>query len=587
MFENNKSYGTGWYFAINCFAYIPIACDYAMRLIMQEKISQAVLTFTALVVCVLMFVMARNTKTALKYFGTESDSYAMAKKNLGAFPATAAAAGAIADYVLTTVIMAIYFAYIFESFFASLDIKNTVGVSICLLVAAALMNYGKIKIPALIIRIFTLLFGVYFVSVIFALVSKILTGGAGVHFVFDVTSHPVKSDPLLGLFVIIKLFSFLSVGIIGFDPMRYRKAYENSSFENVRGIYRVCLCVIFMMCSVLFLTQNFSITPDYYRNSFFQLANLGTEKSIMGVISQYFTLGIMFLCTYYTFAALPEFAQELAKDGFFPTMFKNNRDEIMFAFAVFITLIIFCAVIILAKGNLALLLGIYAIGAFLSLGIGQFALAKSAEKTKDKIFAYAGAFSCFVLMSAFAAARIKQGSVYMLLLVVIFAFAMMGVRAYYEKVNQNLTLDRNRSEKVTNTRNSSVVILTDFDRGVIPAVRYAKAIASDCRAIFVAGTDTDRQALFGDWEYFFPDVPLIVLDNSKNNNVIKPILNYIRYSTQAVSVGIMTVVIPEYIPKSPFYMVFHRNYAFLLRLILGFKKGIITASVPYWTEDEK
>ncbi len=118
----------------------------------------------------------------------------------------------------------------------------------------------------------------------------------------------------------------------------------------------------------------------------------------------------------------------------------------------------------------------------------------------------------------------------------------------------------------------------------MPAVRYAQAISPDMRAVYVSGGEDNEKTLLEDWEYYFPEIPLVVLKDEKKNNVIIPIMNYIKHTRKEQSQGIVTVVIPEYIPQSAFYSLFHRNYAFILRVILGFKKGIVTTGVPYWSE---
>lgn len=573
-----KNYGISWYFAVNCIAYVPIAADYGLSFATEKNIPIYIILGTLSFICFVAFVFAYNIKTVLKYGGSGTDTYTLTKESLGKILSSVSVVSLIVDYLLTTVIMSVYFAQYFESLFSKPDITENICITIGILGLAALMNYRKIKINVRFLKALILIFTFLFFIMLFISVYGISNGWVTVR-TDTLWEH---EDIFTFVFLITKLFSYLCLGIIGLDPFRYKRIYDSHSSEYVGGIYRITVFVLFLLFSDVLLGNNYAFILNYCDDIISgYIPVLGV--SLFSAIYITVILFILFICIYNTFATVPALAEEIAKDGYFPSMFKNSKDEIMFALSLFISFAIYCIAVICSKGNLDNLLAIYAIGAFISFSLGQLALGKKLQNRKEKFMAYLGFAICFVISVMFIVIKLQTGAWGVLLIIGLGTLFILFTGSYYKRLNEMISLNK-KEDRISSERHSSVVIITDFDRGIVPAVKYAKAISKDCRAIYVADTDTDRNYLYDNWEFFFPDVPLIILNNKNDNNVIKPILNYISYSLKSVNVGIITVVIPEYIPKSPFYMIFHRNYAFLLKIILGFRKGIITASVPYRTE---
>ena len=125
-------------------------------MIIDYRINFWLVTLLAFFVCLLIFIMVYNVKNVLLYYSDGASSFYLAKENLNSVFAVLAAAGALVDYVLTSVIMAIYFAYSVEGIFNSL--RNTVLLSVCILFLAALITYKKWKINLSFIKIFSILF---------------------------------------------------------------------------------------------------------------------------------------------------------------------------------------------------------------------------------------------------------------------------------------------------------------------------------------------------------------------------------------------------------------------------------------------
>ncbi len=572
-----------WYFAISCLGYVPIVCDVTIKLIRGENISIWLVSAMSLIVCLLIFLVAYNTRQVLTLYGTGVSAFSLALKNINKYFAVVAAAGALVDYLLTAAIMALYFSYSLEGLLNQEKLHYSIFIACMVLLLSALLSFRKIKIHLTFIKVFFLLFAtLIFGAILIVFVKHIGQGNLFSQFNFNFRFLTGESQVYLGIFVVLKLFSYMAICAVGFDSMRLNSSVEIKADRYI-GIYITAIIVSVTLSAVLFLAQSLGINPTNEDITIFQIIHKVMGREIYSIIALVFISVAMFVCTSTSFALVPAFCEELAKEKFFPTMFKNSKDDFMYLNGILLTLFFAILTVLISKGEIKTLLEIYAIGAFISIGIGQLSLF-NVWVGKGKIMALIGAVLSFIIVVMFCLAKFNAGAWIVLIIIVILSRYMIYVNNYYNRVDKELSLVRGQSQHKLRTKNVSIVIITDMDKGIVPAVRYAQAISPDNRAVYVSGGETNEQTLLEDWEYYFPEIPLVVLKNDKKNNVISPIMNYIKWTREEQSQGIVTVVIPEFIPRSAFYSLFHRNYAFILRVILGFKRGIVTTSVPYWSE---
>ena len=74
-------------------------------------------------------------------------------------------------------------------------------------------------------------------------------------------------------------------------------------------------------------------------------------------------------------------------------------------------------------------------------------------------------------------------------------------------------------------------------------------------------------------------VQLIILE-SPYRSVIEPLLDYIEEVRNEYPDGIITVVLPEFVPKKWWHHLLHNQTALLIKGIILFKKGVVSTSVP-------
>ena len=86
------------------------------------------------------------------------------------------------------------------------------------------------------------------------------------------------------------------------------------------------------------------------------------------------------------------------------------------------------------------------------------------------------------------------------------------------------------------------------------------------------------------WERWGEGIRLVILD-SPYRLLLEPLLDYIQeVAAQRQPNEMITVLVPQFVPRRWWHNLLHTQTAFLLRLALLFKPGIVITDVPYQIE---
>ncbi len=127
-----------------------------------------------------------------------------------------------------------------------------------------------------------------------------------------------------------------------------------------------------------------------------------------------------------------------------------------------------------------------------------------------------------------------------------------------------------------------LVLIGDVHRGVVRAVEYARTLSGTApvRGVFVE-TDPARTAKLEEkWGKWGQGVPLVVL-TSPYRSLIRPFLDYVDALQSRGPDTVITVVLPEFIPRRWWQHVLHNQTALLLKGALLFRRNTVVCDVPY------
>jgi hypothetical protein len=125
-----------------------------------------------------------------------------------------------------------------------------------------------------------------------------------------------------------------------------------------------------------------------------------------------------------------------------------------------------------------------------------------------------------------------------------------------------------------------LVPIGGIQRAVVKALRYARTLGSDVRAVYVEIDSAATASVRETWPQWGQGVDLVVLD-SPFRSLMEPLLEYIEDVQRKNPDGFVTVILPEFVPNRLWQHLLHNQHALLIKGALLFKRNVVVTSVPY------
>jgi hypothetical protein len=133
-------------------------------------------------------------------------------------------------------------------------------------------------------------------------------------------------------------------------------------------------------------------------------------------------------------------------------------------------------------------------------------------------------------------------------------------------------------------RQRVILTVSGVHRGTLAALRYARSLSDDVTAVHVSIDPAEAEKVQAKWMQWGDGVRLVILD-SPYRLLVERLLDYIeRVASHRQPNEVITIVVPQFVPKHWWHNLLHTQTAMLLRLALLFKSGIVIIDVPYQVE---
>lgn len=154
----------------------------------------------------------------------------------------------------------------------------------------------------------------------------------------------------------------------------------------------------------------------------------------------------------------------------------------------------------------------------------------------------------------------------------------LRINAHYKEVAEHLTMDD--FEDLPDFHNTVLVLVSGVHRGIMPAIKYARSISPNVRAVYVEIEPDRTQLVMQRWRQWVPDVPLVVLE-SPYRGLVEPLVNYIDEVEGERDDDVVTVIIPEFVTQKWWTKILHGHSGLLLKWSLLFRKGVVVTNIRY------
>jgi len=561
------------------------------------------------IVGLLVIVSVSYEQTIHAYPGG-GGAYIVARDNLGELPAQTAGAALLTDYILTVSVSISSGVAQIASAFPALD-PYRVPIAVGLVIIIMLINLRGVKESGLTFAVPTYFFVVImFLTVGFGLVRLIL-GNLGVVPDPPPITAGTTAVSAVGLFLVLHAFSSGTAALTGIEAISNGiTAFKEPRSHNA-GITLICMSGILgsLFLAITFLAGQIHAVPSDQETVISQLARtvLG-GRNVLYLLTIGGTTLILVMAANTAFADFPRLSALHAGDGFLPRQLTYRGSRLVYSRGIVALAVIASLLIIVFNASVTALIPLYAIGVFLSFSLSQLGMARRwwklghmqpgqvihepgsvlryepGKSWRWKLVVNAlGSLSTFVVMLLFAATKFRDGAWIILLLVPILVYVFFQIHHHYKHLAASLSLEHYGPPPAIR-RHRVIEPISSVHRGSLAALDYALSLSSDVTAVHVSIDKAEGDKVQAKWERWGNGVRLVILE-SPYRLMMEPLLGYVEHIAKLRQPGEMiTIVVPEFVPKHWWHNLLHTQTAVLLRLALVFRRGIVVTDVPYQVE---
>jgi hypothetical protein len=391
----------------------------------------------------------------------------------------------------------------------------------------------------------------------------------------------------LPLFVLLTAFSNGCTALTGVEAVSNGvPAFRPPESKNAaQTLVWMAVMAITMFTGITLLAHAYAIVPNDTETVVSQIARAsfgGRGWLYYGV--QAATMAILVLAANTAYADFPRLASILARDRFLPRQFMNQGDRLAFSNGILILSVLASVLLVAFEGDTHALIPLYMIGVFVSFTLSQAgmvlhwrSLRGPGWKTSAAINGF-GAIVTGIVLVIVATTKATEGAWIILVMIPILVGVFEITRRHYEHVASELTLRGWTPEP----SGQHVVLLPigGIQRAVVKALRYARTLSDDVRAVYVEIDPAATQSIRAMWPEWGQNVDLVVLD-SPYRSLMEPLLEYIEDVQRRDPHGYVTVILPEFVPRRLWQHLLHNQHALLIKGALLFMPNVVVTSVPF------
>jgi len=564
------------------------------------------------IVALLIIVTVSYEQTIHAYPGG-GGAYIVARENLGELPAQTAGAALLTDYILTVAVsVSAGVAQLVSAFPGLLDFQIELAVAAVLFIMS--VNLRGVKESGFAFSIPTYFFIVMLLMTVGIGFFRYLTGSLG-----QLSDPPELHliGPITGLsaFLILRAFASGTAALTGIEAISNGiTAFKEPRSRNA-GITLLVMSAILstLFLSITFLSRQIGAIPSETETVISQLARTifgGRDILYLGTVTA--TTIILIMAANTAFADFPRLGAIQAGDGFLPRQLTYRGSRLVYSRGIVLLAVVASLIIIFFRASVTALIPLYAIGVFLSFTLSQIGMArrwwkvgklgngnrplkkKAANGGKGHSEALThdprwrlkmivngfGGLCTGVVMIVFAVTKFREGAWFIVFLLPSLVLVFLAIKGHYRDLANRLSLQRYK--KPPAIRKQKVIIpVSGVHRGTLEAVRFARSLSKDITAVHVSVDAAEGEKTLIKWQEWASDINLVIL-GSPYRLLYEPLLKYIKTVCADTKPNeIVTVVVPEFVPRVSWHGLLHTRAAQLLRWRLLFTPKVVIVEVPY------
>ncbi len=552
------------------------------------------LTYISLAIIALLVILTFSYSQTISAYTSGGGAYIVASDNLGHVAGVTAGTSLAIDYILTVAVSISSGIAQLTSAFHSLAPYH---VLICILVLLFIMigNLRGIKESSRMFSIPTYLFIIGSLVMIIIGIVKIRLGVA----------HPVepivqmKANGAVSIFLILKAFSNGCTALTGVEAVSNAVPnFDKPAAKHAKKtLWLLSLFVLLIFGGISILANMYHIVPVEGKTVLNQIAFNVFGNNLMFYFYTATSILILVMAANTAYSDFPLLMSIMGKDGYVPRQFSMRGDRLSFSNGIIILSAIAAILILVFRGDVTLLLPLYAIGAFSSFTLSQFGMVMRWRRIKGKWWrpkAFINGFGTLttaVVVLIIAFEKFKAGAWIVIIITPVLVMMFMRIKKHYVALAKQLEIKecdlKGFSIEKSCYKNLVIVPMESINQSSLRALRFAKTISDKVIAFNISIDEEQANKIKEKYSMINTDIPLIV-KYSPYRKVVSPLLKFIESTEYEYEKGDMiTVIVPQFSVKSWWQKIMHNNTSYFIQRELLKHKHIVVATMPLQLKNDK
>jgi amino acid transporter len=411
---------------------------------------------------------------------------------------------------------------------------------------------------------------------------------APINHIIPLTQHVPVTQPLT-LFLILRAFASGCVAMTGTEAVANGiPAFKPPESRNAATTLTYMAAILgSLFIGLTFLAHFYRVLPTEHETVVSQIARGVFGRGWFYFLVQYATAAILILAANTAFQDFPRLSSILARDRFAPRQLANIGDKLVFSNGIVALAAVAMGLIALFHGDTHALIPLYAVGVFVCFTLSQAGMVVRHRRLREKgwkshaVINSIGAFATGVVSLVLAVMKFTHGAWMVVILIPILVFIFHKIHQHYVELAEQLRVTK--FEEPPQIRSTAIVLVASVHKGILPAVEYARTLSHDCRALYIEIDPNDTPLIRDRWEQFHIRVPLVILE-SPYRSVIGPTLDYLEEAKKERPNYVVTVVLPEFVPRKWWHTLLHNKTALFLKIYLMLRRDIVVTNVRYFLD---
>jgi len=347
--------------------------------------------------------------------------------------------------------------------------------------------------------------------------------------------------------------------------------------------WMVTILAVFFL-GVSWLTQEYAVMPTLRETV---LSQLGRHIFGMGkvyYIFQYATFAILVLAANTAFADFPRLSSILASERFLPRQLAARGDRLAFSNGIVSLALVAILLVWIFQAQTTALIPLYAIGVFVCFTLSQAGMVRHWFTARDQGWKRKatlnglGAIATGVVSVVQVVTKFTSGAWIVVVLIPLIILLLRAIHEHYRKFAEEVKFVGH--SPIVPLHHTVVVPINAVTKATAGALVYATMISADVRATYIDLDSAATAKLRVDWDAWDIGIELVVVA-SPYRSVLRPLVDYVENLRRDAPGELVTVVVPEIVPRHWWEHFLHNKTALYIRTAFLFKPNVVVTAVPF------